>query len=259
MMLFQDGMIHGGGRAGVRVDGWQQAGYNLEELESLRQHFLRQNDIGAVQRAMRQVGISVDRATLHLVKRYNFDSQGIGFSYLNFAAWRRLVSGKGTIGDATYIVHEMAEIKELRGIQQQTSFDFMGKGVQKLPRKPRRRWESDFDRYYKLSHSKALEAEYEFLIKEVNRYVSDPKLKITKLQAAAIDPTRRIKGFETEAARHMFVDGVAMKRHHHYNAWRGRANELVPLNKRGQRKLKVKRTEIRVDDLIRLVRHQKIK
>ena len=84
------------------------------------------------------------------------------------------------------------------------------------------------------------------------------------LQAAAIDPTRYVNAGakETEAARHMFVDGVAMKRHHHYNAWRRRANERVPLTKRGQRKLqKVKApgTDIRVDDLIRLVRHQRIK
>lgn len=258
-MLFQDGMTHGGGRVGPYMDGWLKAGYNFEQLESLRQKLLRQNDIGSVQRAMRQVGISVDRGTLYLVKRYNFDSQGIGFGYSNFTAWRRLVTGRGTIGDASYIVHEIAEVKELQRIQQQTNFDFMGLGVERLSRKPRRQWESDFDRYYKRSHSKALEAEYEFLIKEINPYIPDPKLKITKLQAAAIDPTRRIKGIETEAARHMFIDGVPMKRHHHYKVWYGRANELVPLNKRGQRKLKVQRTEIRVDDLIRVVRHQKIK
>jgi len=57
----------------------------------------------------------------------------------------------------------------------------------------------------------------------------------------------------------MFVDGVAMKKHYHYKAWRGRALELVPLNKRGQQKLKVQRIKIRVDDLIRVVRHQQIK
>ena len=65
-----------------------------------------------------------------------------------------------------------------------------------------------------------------------------------------------------QAAKHMFVDGVAMREHHHYDAWCRRANERVPLTKRGQRKLqKVKApgTDIRVDDLIRLVRHQRIK
>jgi len=147
-MLFQDGMTHSGGRAGPYMDGWLTAGYNLEELESLRQQLLRQNDMGSVQRAMRQVGISVDRATLHLVKRYNFDSQGIGFGYLNFTAWGRLVTSRGTIGDASYIVHEIAEVKELQRIQQQTNFDFMGLGVPRLSRKRRRQWESDFDRYY---------------------------------------------------------------------------------------------------------------
>ena len=253
--------MYGGGRAGIHVDGWEKSGYNLDDLESVRQHLLRQNDIGPVQRAMQQVGITVDRATVQLVKRYNFDSQGIGFIYRNLTAWRRLASGKGTISDAAYMVHEIAEVKELQRIQQQTGFDFIGQGVERLSRRQLGQWKSDFDRYYRLSHSKALEAKYEFVAKEINRYINVPKLKITRLQAAAIDPTRYVKHGtkETEAARHMFVDGVAMKKHHHYNAWRGRANELLPLTKRGQRKLRHTETQIRVDDLIRLVRHQKIK
>jgi len=103
--------MYGGGRAGIHVGGWLKAGYNLDELESVRQHLLRQNDIAAIQRAMRQVGITVDRATVHLVKLYNFDSQGIGFSYANIAAWRRLASGKGIIGDAAYMVHEATHLR----------------------------------------------------------------------------------------------------------------------------------------------------
>ena len=73
-------MMHGGGRAGVHVGGWLNAGYNLEDLESLRQELLRRKDIRSVQRAMRQVGLAVDPASLHLVKRYNFDSRGIAQS-----------------------------------------------------------------------------------------------------------------------------------------------------------------------------------
>ena len=253
--------MYGGGRAGIHIDGWLKAGYNLDDLESIRQHLLRQNDIASIQRAMRQVGIIVDRATVHLVKRYSFDSQGIGFSYRNITGWRRLASGKGIIGDAAYIVHEIAEVQELQRIQQQTGFDFMGQSVPKLPRRQLAQWKSDFDRYYRQSHSKALEAEYDFVVKEINRYINIPKLKITRLQAAAIDPTRYVKHGtkETEAARHMFVDGIAMKKHHHYSTWRGRANEFVPLTRRGQRRLRHSEAKIRVDDLIRLVRHQKIK
>ena len=101
-----------GGRAGVHGLKWLNAGYNLEQIESLRQRLMYQKDIGRVERAMRQFGITVKR-------------------------------------------------------------------------------------------------EYEFIASQVNRYISDPKLKITVLQAAAIDPTRLISGTkETQAARHMFVGGV---------------------------------------------------
>ena len=217
------------------------------------------NDVGKVHKAMREVGIAVDRDILLAVKRYNFDSQGLAFTYPNYAAWRRLATGKGTIGDAAYIIHEVAEVRELQRIQQQTGFDFMGKNFNNLSRTKRQQWPSDFDRYYKQAHSKALEAEYEFVTEQINRYINDPKLKITKLQAAAIDPTRYVRhGIKiTEAARHMFVDGVVMKEHHHYHLWR--ATEMIPLSKAMRRKLSSYRTKIRVDDLIMLVKNKPIK
>lgn len=103
------------------------------------------------------VRIRVARTILRAVKRYNFDSQGIGFRYDNYTSWRRLATGSGTIGDAAYLVHEIAEVEELQRIQRQTAFDFMGRNIDALPREERQQWPSDFDRYYRAAHSKALE------------------------------------------------------------------------------------------------------
>ena len=251
----------GGGRAGVHEYDFANAGYNLDQLESLRQQLLRRNDIGQVQKAMQQLGIKVARNILHAVKRYNFDSQGIGFRYDNYTSWRRLATGSGTIGDAAYLVHEIAEVEELQRIQRQTGFDFMGRNVDALPRSKRLQWPSDFDRYYNEAHSKALSAEYEFVAEQVNRYINDRKLKLTKLQAAAIDPTRRIKpsAKETEAAEHMFVNGIIMRNHHHYDAWYRRANELLSLSKALQQRLEYYAQEVKLERLIELVKNRPIK
>jgi hypothetical protein len=62
---------------------------------------------------------------------------------------RRLATGSGTIGDAAYLVHEIAEVEELQRIQRQTGFDFMGRNIDALPREERQQWPFDFDRYYR--------------------------------------------------------------------------------------------------------------
>jgi hypothetical protein len=138
---------------------------------------------------------------------------------------------------------------------------FYNQKFEQLPRKQQAQWKYDFNRYYREAHSKALNAEYEFVAEQVNRYINQPKLKISKLQAAAIDPTRYVRpgAKDTEAALHMFVDGVMMKQHHHFSSWYGRATEIISLSKATRRKLKSYRTKIRLDDLIRLVKHQSIK
>ena len=101
-------MIHGGGRAGPHEWGWVAAGYDLDEVEPLRLQLLARNDYGQVQKAMQRVGITVDRSLLRVVKRYNFDSLGLGFLYENYRAWRNLATGRGTIGDAAYLVEHYA-------------------------------------------------------------------------------------------------------------------------------------------------------
>lgn len=107
----------------------------------------------------------------------------------------------------------------------------------------------------------AISAEYEFVAEQVNRYINDRKLKLTKLQAAAIDPTRRItpSAKETEAAEHMFIDGIVMKNHHHYDVWYARANELLSLSKAMQQKLEYYAQEVRLERLINLVKNRPIK
>ena len=107
----------GGGRAGLHEEGWSRAGYKPDEIDRLRLELIRQNDVGKVQRAMRKLGISLKRNIIQAVKDYNFDSQGVGFAYGNYKAWRRLATGKGTIGDACYLIHEIAEVEELQRIK----------------------------------------------------------------------------------------------------------------------------------------------
>lgn len=244
---------HGGGRAGPYEWGWVAAGYDLDEVEPLRLQLLARNDYGQVQKAMQQVGITVDRAVLRLVKRYNFDSPGLGFLYKNYRAWRNLATGKATLGDAAYLVHEIAEVKELQRIKRETNFDFMKSDLKTAG--SFRRWRADFRRYYLLCHSKALEAEYEFIAEQVFK-VTNRRVKISTLQAAAIDPTRLIgDGTEdTEAYRYMLVDGMPMKRHAHFATWRRKAHQLVPLRKRAQRQLNYYRKQITLENLIRYLK-----
>ena len=245
---------HSGGRAGLHEYGWVKAGYNLDEVESLRQELLARKDVGKVQQALRELGVGVKRDIIQAVKNYNFDSQGLGFIYDNYTAWRRLATGRGTIGDVAYLVHEMTEVEQLQQIQRETGFDFYGPpDLRKLSRAERQRWESDFDRYYRQSHSKALEKEYNFIAKEVNRYIANPKWKLSFLQAAAIDPTR-----DDEALTYMHFEGVPIKYHHHFDAWSKQADRAVTLSKSVQRKLGYHLPNIMLGDLIGYVKNMPI-
>ena len=50
---------HSGGRVGAHQWGWVEAGYDLSEVESLRLKLIAQNDYGKVQKAIKQVGVSL--------------------------------------------------------------------------------------------------------------------------------------------------------------------------------------------------------
>jgi hypothetical protein len=166
------------------------------------------------------------------------------------------MTGKGTIGDAAYIMHEVAEVQELQRVQQQTGFDFMGKDFDKLSRRRQEQWKSDFYRHYMLSHSQALKAEYKFIIQQILE-VTNERVNVSLFQVAAIDPTRYIstKIHETEAARYMFVDGVVMREHHHYDAWRRQANKMIHLSKGTQQRLGYYRPKITLQKLIMYVKN----
>ena len=157
-------------------------------------------------------------------------------------------------------MHEIAEVEELQRIQRKTGFDFMGQNFNQLTRKQRKRWRSDFKAHFLSSHSKALEKEYSFVAEQVNLYIDDEELKLSKLQAAAIDPTRRIKdqSGDTEAWRYMLVEGMAMKKHYHFNTWKGRSNDLVPLSTSTQRRLGYYRPQITLKELIIRVKNLEI-
>lgn len=248
---------HSGGRAGVHEVVFFQAGYALNKIEPLRQNLIRQNDIGKVQRALRKLEIKVKRDIIRAVKVYNFDSQGLAFTYENYAAWRRLATGRGRIGDAAYLIHEIAEVEELRYIQSQTSFNFMKRDFKRF--RELKRWQDDFERYYRQAHSKALEAEYQFIVLQLFN-VTNGRLNISFLHAAAIDPTRYVslRTKETEAAKYMFVDGVVMKKHNHYKVWCERADEVVSLGKSTQQRVGYYRKEITLSELIRYVKNMPI-
>lgn len=253
-------MIHSGGRAGPHEFGWIVADYELDQIEQKRQELLAYNDIGKIQRFVRKVGIFVERALLDLVKRYIFDSPGIGFLYKNYRAWRNLAIGQGLIGDASFLAHEIGEVEELQRTQSRVGFDFMGTKYDNLSYKRQKQWESDFNRYYREAHSKALEREYEFIASQVNRYINEPKLKVSKLQSAAIDPTRYRSPIveETETSWYMFVGGVPMREHHDFNAWSKRADEPIPLSKAIQRRLGYYRPQITLKNLIVVVKNKPI-
>lgn len=160
-------------------------------------------------------------------------------------SWQRLATGQGKIGDAAYLIHEIAEVEELQRIQKQTGFKFIGpKNLDQLSRIKRQQWEADFELYYLSAHSKALEAEYEFIAEQVFR-VTNGVIKISKLQAAAIDTTRN-----KEAWQYLLVDGIPMQLHHHFDAWHKPNDKIIPLSKSAQRRLRYNRSTIMLDNLI---------
>lgn len=228
-----------------------------DEIEPLRQELLSQKDVGKVQKAIRTLGLRVKRDIIQVVKNYNFDSQSLGFTYENYVAWRRLATGKGTIGDVAYMVHEIAEVEELQRIRQETGFNFMNNNF--ATQRELRQWKNDFNHYYTLSHSNALKKEYEFVVKQI-RQVTNGRVKISKLQAAAIDPTRRIRdgAEETEGALHLLVEGRPLQEHHYFKTWRQRASKVVPLSTSVQQQLGYYGSQITLEELIWYLRHMPI-
>ena len=233
--------------------------YSDGKVQELRFQLLRQqNDVNKVEKALRNLqlpeGISQGKQCQQLlekVKRYLFDSPGISFTPRNFKAWKRLVSGRGTVADAQFVIHEMAEIMELQRIQKETDFDFMGTDWEKMSRRQKVQWESNFDCYYRTAHSQALKYEYDFLAKQVFDSTNG-KISLSAIVAAAIDPSRN------EARLHMLVDEVHMEEHHDFESWRQRASEMVELNRRQLEKLGLHDSPT-LEALVQAVKRQKLR
>lgn len=216
-----------GGRAGVGELGFDIAGYSAHQIEDIRLDLLARQDVGRVQKSMAAAGVKVDRAMLEAVKRYNFDSAGLAFHHDNYAAWTRLATGRATVDDVRYIVHEIAEVEELRRIQAATGFDFMGKNVGRGQQKA---WAAQFNDHYRSAHAKALEREYDFIAEEVSR-ATNGRVQMSRTRAAAIDPTR------DEARREMFIDGVRLKDHKRLSEWSAPASQRVEIGSSAARRL----------------------
>ena len=144
------------------------------ELEKIRLNLLRNTqDLDNIYDVMRKAGLRVSREDIAAVKQYNFNSPGIYFSPENYMAWKKLAQGRGKIDDARYLLHEIEEVKQLRKIQEETGFDFMGKDFFKMDRDGRDGWELEFyDKanktgHYLKAHSKALEHEYKFMSRQI--------------------------------------------------------------------------------------------
>ncbi|WP_218079641.1 hypothetical protein [Anthocerotibacter panamensis] len=165
------------------------------------------------------MGVNVDRASLAIIKRYNFDSRGIAFEPENYYAWRRLARGKGMIDDLRYIVHELTEVRELQQMQQRTGFDFMGRG--NMTDAQDTQWKAYFnENYYLHAHSKALEAEYQFLASEIGR-VTRWQDSFSKEVIAACDPTR------DEALENMLVGKIILQEHSRFQEWQSKGDKII--------------------------------
>jgi hypothetical protein len=214
---------HTGGRLSHgNLMRWEAAGQPASKLEKLRTDLLARQDVGRVVQSLQSFGIPADRELVDAVKRYNFDSPGIGFYHDNFAAWERLARGGATVQDAQYLVHEMAEVTELRRIQERTGFDFMGRDMERMSKNARKRWDADFQMNYPQAHARALEVEYDFVAQEVAR-LTGGRVRIGRAVAAAVDPLR------DEARLRMRLDGFLLIDHPDFYTWQARAREPVEL------------------------------
>jgi len=239
---------------------WEQElgdDYSEEKVQERRSKLLRQNDVNKVEEVLQNLklpeGMSQGKQRQQLivkVKRYLFDSPGIRFTPTNVKAWKRLAGGRGTVADAQFIIHEIAEIRELERIQEKTGFDFMGTDWEKMNRRQKGQWESDFQAYYMQAHSKALEHEYHFIAEQVFD-LTNGGISIPFPLAASVAPTRR----RVEAHQYMFVDGVRLQDHHHFPSWRQRGREMVELNTKQREKLRLHASPT-LESLVQAVKQQ---
>ena len=181
------------------------------------------------------------------VFKYLFDSQGIAFDYENYAAWERLAAGKGTISDARFLVHEFAEIGDMkaRNVDPNGPENFGGNGV------ARDAWRESFNKEYLVSHGKALYAESQFVASQIETIA---KVSLTPEVTAAVDPVR-----EPDELGYMTMsDGSRLVANRDFPAWKARASEQVSIDSAAAKRLGVNSTKLTLADLVRAVKSAKM-
>jgi hypothetical protein len=115
---------------------------------------------------------------------YLFNSHGIELNYANYAAWRRVAIGRGTVDDLRFLKHELEELKLLRegGLQ-----DVTGRSV---PEEKLYEWQRRFlHEHYMPAHRKALDAELLFLSQEIEQRTKG-HIRLSSEEVAMSDLTR---------------------------------------------------------------------
>jgi hypothetical protein len=249
--LLKDG-VPGGGRRGIWEPGWSDRFPGLspqqlaERVEKLRQNLLSTNDLNKIKQSMQRAGINLSNDEIRAIKNYDFDSAGISFTRENYDAWRRLATGKGTIDDVRYLVHELAEVNALK----RTGFDFMGRGWETMTSKQRRQWVADFDRHYAETHSQALLEESRFLSQSLSD-ITNGNVHLSPVIIAAI-------GSE-EARRNMLVNGLPLIENRNFAAWESEGNRIVTLPNAIKDRLGLGSNKISIKDLIEKLKKMQVK
>jgi hypothetical protein len=196
------------------------------ELAKLRLDLVkrRKGEVSQVADVLRTFGIKGATPTaVNAIFGYLFQSAGISLTYENYAAWSRLARGQGTIGDVRFMVHEIAEVAELK----KSSFDFMGKKLE-IQSPEHVQWYTEFEPRYLAAHSKALLAEYRFLAAEISKSTGH-RVNLSAEITAAIDPT------SIEAHANMFLADAGggehpLEKDSRFPDWVKRTQEQVDLS-----------------------------
>jgi hypothetical protein len=150
----------------------------------------RESSVPAVSKSLLKFGIAeASPEKVGDVFKYLFDSQGIGFDYENYTAWERLATRRGTISDARFLVHEFAEIGDMktRSVDANGPDNFGGNEA------ARDAWRENSTKEYLVSHGKSLYSESQFVAGQIE---SIAKVSLTPEVTAAVDPVREPEELE---------------------------------------------------------------
>ena len=213
----------------------------------MRRALLAVDDVGRVTAALGGLGVRVDRSMVGAIKQYNFNSPGIAMSHANYQAWQRLAQGKGQIRDAQYLVHEAAEVRELRAAAQRPGgVDFMGPGYESMSAAERARWTAKFDAEFMKAHSRALAAEYDFVAQQVAQ-MTNGRVRISRTVAAVAHSRAEHPSSCSSTASSSSSTAT-------FPQWQARAGQTVEIGRGLQEHLRLGPTPT-LRDLVHAIRH----